>query len=108
MPKIAVITGASGGIGLAAARLFTREGWTVYNLSRHPAPDGSIHVPADVTSDAAVRAAFEEIARREDGIDLLVNNAGMGISGAAVACAVGWCCMLVYAFFRYRAVRQRI
>lgn len=83
MPKIAVITGASGGIGLAAARLFTREGWTVYNLSRHPAPDGSIHVPADVTSDAAVRAAFEEIARREDGIDLLVNNAGMGISGAA-------------------------
>ena len=32
----------------------------------------------------------------------------VGISGAAVACAVGWCCMLVYAFFRYRAVRQRI
>ena len=83
MPKVAVITGASSGIGLAAARLFTQKGWRVYGISRHPAPDSSIHIPADVTGDAAVRAAFEEIARREDGIDLLVNNAGMGISGAA-------------------------
>ena len=63
--RIVLITGASGGIGLAAAKLFFANGDRVYGLSRRPCPEEGIEsICADVTDEAAVR------------------NAGFGISGA--------------------------
>lgn len=84
MDRIAVVTGASGGIGRATAKRFARAGYTVYNLSRHPDPDGAFrHIPTDVSDGEAVAAAFARIDREAGRIDVLVNNAGFGISGAA-------------------------
>lgn len=81
---IAVVTGGSSGIGRATALSLKDKGCTVYELSRrdHP-PQGVIHLTADITDEAQVRAAIGEILDREGKIDILVNNAGFGISGAA-------------------------
>lgn len=84
MSKIAVVTGGTSGIGLAAARELLKSGCRVYELSRRDAgvcPDVE-HIKADVTKEDEVRAAVDEIVRREGRIDILVNNAGFGISGA--------------------------
>ncbi len=84
--KVCVITGASGGIGAAAARCFAGAGYTVYGLSRHPGTDPAVtYLPCDVSSEESVREAFAEIHSRETRIDVLVCNAGMGISGAAAS-----------------------
>ncbi|MDO4552257.1 MAG: SDR family NAD(P)-dependent oxidoreductase [Bacillota bacterium] len=84
MGKTAVITGASGGIGLACGRRFLQEGWTVYDLSRHQGPETAfLHIPTDVSDGASVERAFARIAGEREGIDLLLNNAGFGISGPA-------------------------
>ena len=81
--RIAVITGASSGIGLAAARLFLEKGDKVYGVSRRPCPEeGVISLTADVTDEEAVRAVINEVAAREGRIDIIVCNAGFGISGA--------------------------
>ena len=80
--KTAVITGASGGIGLAAAELLLSKGWVVYNLSRRSGGN-AIHIPTDVSDEAAVKAAFEKIENESGSISLLINCAGFGISGAA-------------------------
>jgi Short-chain dehydrogenases of various substrate specificities len=81
--RIVVISGASGGIGLAAARAFLAHGDRVYGLSRTPGPEVRVrHVPTDVTDDAQVCAAINTIAAEAGRIDVLVCNAGMGVSGA--------------------------
>ena len=52
--RIVLITGASGGIGLAAAKLFFAKGDRVYGLSRRPCPEAGIEsICADVTDEAA-------------------------------------------------------
>lgn len=79
--RVAVITGTSSGIGQACARKFLSEGFRVYGLSRRPGE--GIHIACDVSDAESVKAAFREIAAREDSIDVLICNAGMGISGAA-------------------------
>ncbi len=84
MSPVVVITGGSSGIGLAAARLFAKNGYTVYDLSRTGGAEGAArHLYADMTDTSSVKAAFDQIAENEGGIDLLINNAGFGISGAA-------------------------
>ena len=81
--KVAAITGASGGIGLAAAEAFISRGYKVYCLSRTAPKDGRIaHIPTDVTDENAVIAAFARIKEEAGKLDVLVNNAGFGISGA--------------------------
>lgn len=81
--RVAVVTGGSGGIGRETARLFAARGFTVYELSRSGASEGNVcHIAADVTQAASLAAACAEIHSREGRIDLLVNNAGFGISGA--------------------------
>ena len=81
--RVALVTGASSGIGLAAANALLDAGYTVYGLSRHPFPGARhTHLVADVTDEAQVRAAVDAVLAREGRIDLLVNNAGFGISGA--------------------------
>lgn len=77
---IAIVTGGSSGIGLETARALRARGVTVYALSRRPA-EGE-HLCCDVSDAQAVRAAVDEVLAREGRIDLLVNCAGMGISGA--------------------------
>jgi len=81
--KIAAVTGASGGIGIETARQLRDAGYAVYDLSRHDGgTEGIVHIGCDVTDEAAVAAAFAGIAAREGRLDLLVCNAGFGISGA--------------------------
>ena len=84
MKRIAIVTGGSGGIGRCTAAALRDAGCTVYELSRREKPaDGIVHITADVTDEAQVRAAIDEVISREGRIDILVNNAGFGISGAA-------------------------
>lgn len=85
--KTAFVTGASSGIGKAAALALSRAGYRVIGTSRKAAPgevcDGIRMIACDVTSDASVAAAVA-LAHAELGrIDLLVNNAGYAVSGAA-------------------------
>ncbi|GAA4612708.1 SDR family oxidoreductase [Actinoallomurus liliacearum] len=77
----AIVTGGASGIGLAAARLLTERGATVscLDLTDPPAP---LHgVRADVRDDASVRAAVAAAVDHLGGLDVLVNNAGVGAQG---------------------------
>lgn len=84
MAKIAVVTGGSGGIGLCTAVALERSGCTVYELSRGGTDNGPVrHITTDVTDPQSVIAAISRIVEESGGIDILVSNAGFGISGAA-------------------------
>ena len=80
---VAVITGASMGIGKSLAQALCKQGYTVYSFSRS-APNGeqARHIFCDVASEQSVKDAFKEFFSKETQIDLFVNNAGIGISGA--------------------------
>ena len=81
--KIAIVTGASSGIGLATAGKLSQNGYKVYSLSRSGKSEGSVSgMSCNVTSEEQVESAFKAVFEKEGRIDLLVNNAGFGISGA--------------------------
>lgn len=82
--KIAIVTGASGGIGRATAALLRENGYRVYDLCRSGGEDSErlCHLRCDVTKETDVQQAFQTVFDREGRLDLLVNNAGFGISGA--------------------------
>ena len=80
MNKVVILTGGTSGIGRATVELLRKEGCTVYEFSRRPAPEDPWHRSVDVTDGAAVKAAVDEVFDREGRIDLLINNAGFGIS----------------------------
>ena len=82
--RVAVITGAGSGIGLATARRFAAEGAVVVAVDvNEPALDavarelGADPVACDVTDEAAVRALFDGVAARHGGVDIAFNNAGI-------------------------------
>ncbi len=81
--KIALVTGGSSGIGRCTARALIEKGCKVYEMSRRDIPnEGVIHVTTDVTDEKAVKSAIEDIISAEGRIDILINCAGFGISGA--------------------------
>ena len=84
--KTLVISGGSSGIGKATASLFAERGWCVFELSRHGAEEKAagqiIHIPCDVCSEDSCRTAIEEVLKHTDHIDVVISNAGFGISGS--------------------------
>src|SRR3954469_18091772 len=85
--RVALVTGASAGIGKAAAYQLLDAGFTVYGTSRKASVGeqrgGVTFLPLDVTDDESVDGAVREVLDRSGRIDVLVNNAGLGIAGAA-------------------------
>jgi NAD(P)-dependent dehydrogenase (short-subunit alcohol dehydrogenase family) len=82
---VALVTGASSGIGAATAERLASAGYRVYGTSRRGgrAGKGSLEMIAlDVTRDDSVKAAVGELLRVEGRIDVLVNNAGFGVAPA--------------------------
>jgi short-subunit dehydrogenase len=84
---VAIVTGASGGIGEATARALHGAGYRVFGTSRR-APGtrsaaGFEYLVCDVTSDESVKAAVSEVLSKARRVDLLVNNAGVGLVAGA-------------------------
>ena len=81
--KTAIVTGGTSGLGLAAAQALAEKGLRVYALSRHGAPvPGVTSLACDITDADAVERTVAAIEAEAGRIDLVVNNAGFGISGA--------------------------
>jgi NAD(P)-dependent dehydrogenase (short-subunit alcohol dehydrogenase family) len=80
---VAVVTGGASGIGAATARLLLERGARVAVLDRSTdgAPDAVLALGCDVTDSAAVEAAVVTAVDRLGGLDVLVNNAGIGATG---------------------------
>ncbi|RSN07741.1 short-chain dehydrogenase [Nonomuraea sp. WAC 01424] len=77
----AIVTGGGSGIGLATATLLAQRGMKVACLDLNPPGDPFIGIKADVSDDGSVRAAVAEAAERLGGIDIVINNAGIGAQG---------------------------
>src|ERR1700727_1107360 len=94
MPKVAVITGGSRGIGLAMARVFTRNGYAVVITGRDAKSlqaasnefkkAQAMAVPCDVRDPVSVEKLFQEIGKNHTTIDVLINNAGVAHALAPV------------------------
>jgi short-subunit dehydrogenase len=91
MKKVILVTGASSGLGLATATALAAQGHTVYGAARSidKVKDASFNtIKLDVTDDASVKAAIDKILATEGKIDVLINNAGNGITGPLYAMPV--------------------
>ena len=93
--KVAIVTGGGSGIGKAAALALLGDGWSVALAGRRAdaleqvanradAKGKALAVPTDVTDPASVKALFETTVKTWGRVDLLFNNAGMGLGGAAL------------------------
>ena len=90
LQKVALVTGAARGIGLAVARRFLAEGWRVALLDIEgellwksvealAAPGNTLGLHCDVSDASAVGSAVTEIERRFGRLDALINNAGIAV-----------------------------
>jgi NAD(P)-dependent dehydrogenase (short-subunit alcohol dehydrogenase family) len=82
MNKVVLITGASSGLGEALATCMSRKGYRVYGTSRKGEQvSNNYHMlTMDVQQDASVKTAIEKLIQAEGRIDLVINNAGIGIA----------------------------
>jgi NAD(P)-dependent dehydrogenase (short-subunit alcohol dehydrogenase family) len=86
--RVALVTGASSGIGKATALALVKEGYVVYPVARRVEimddlkQLGCIPIRMDVTKEEDVIAVVEQIARDHGGVDILVNNAGLSVYGS--------------------------
>lgn len=83
MKKVIIITGATSGIGETTALYLSNKGFIVYSLSRRIKDNPLInYISCDVTNIDEVEKAIKQIYEKEKRIDGIINNAGIGISGA--------------------------
>jgi len=90
MVKVVLITGISSGFGKAISELLSSKGYIVYGFSRKQSEDlkGNIKVlQADVTDPDSIQNGVSKLVKREGRIDILINNAGMGITGSIEDCS---------------------
>ena len=84
MGKVVLITGGSSGIGKTVGNFLQKKGYRVYGSSRNPQQvTGSLFplVAIDVRNSETIQQAVQEIIEKEGRIDVLINNAGVGITG---------------------------
>lgn len=83
MGKVIIITGSSSGIGLCLAEYFGKKGDKVYGLSRKMVQSEYFTtIPTDITDNEQVKNAVRQVLDKENRVDVLINNAGMGMVGA--------------------------
>jgi short-subunit dehydrogenase len=81
--RVVIITGGSSGIGFSTAHRFSLYADIVYNLSLEKGEDENINfIKTDISNPEEVRDAIRKVYNAEGQIDILINNAGVGISGA--------------------------
>ncbi|MTE25386.1 SDR family oxidoreductase [Winogradskyella ouciana] len=84
MSKVVLITGGSSGIGKSVGEFLKTKGFVVYGTSRNPDkyPDSKFPIVAlDVTKTESIKSCIAEVLKLENKIDVLINNAGAGITG---------------------------
>lgn len=80
---IILITGTSAGIGFTLAEYLGKKGHTVFGLSRKNVESNYFTtIPTDITNNSQVQNAIAEVLKTETRIEVLINNAGMGMVGA--------------------------
>jgi short-subunit dehydrogenase len=91
--KIILITGASSGIGKVSAEYLAKNGHIVFGTSRYPGsyakPSNFSMLQMDVTENETIEDAINQIIEKEGRIDVLINNAGMGIAGDLEHTSIG-------------------
>lgn len=84
MSKVVLITGGSSGIGKSIGEYLLQKGFTVYGTSRNPQNIASTSIPLlamDVRNTESIQSAIKELITQTNRIDILINNAGVGITG---------------------------
>ena len=84
MSKVVLITGASSGIGKAIGTFLKEKGYLIYGTSRNPEKYSNIAFPLlafDANKPDSIHNVVREVLKHEDRIDVLINNAGVGITG---------------------------
>lgn len=83
--EVVLVTGGSSGLGKATAAYLSARGYLVYGTARDPQKYQGLNefplLAMDVREEASVQAAVRELLKREGRIDILINNAGVGITG---------------------------
>lgn len=85
MKEVVLITGGSSGIGKSIGEFLLNKGYEVYGTSRNPDryPDSKIRlIPLEVTDINSIQSAVNKVIEQSGGLDVLINNAGAGITGA--------------------------
>jgi NAD(P)-dependent dehydrogenase (short-subunit alcohol dehydrogenase family) len=88
MKQIVLITGASGGIGMATARVFSEAGWYTVGVSRSTPEDNNYlnrFIKVDLRDGESIKLIFEELQQKEGHLDALINNAARQIVKPMIA-----------------------
>ena len=92
MAKTIIVTGAGSGIGASTTKIFLDAGWNVGLIGRREGPlvevskghANALVLPCDVTDEVSVEAAFNEIVAKFGHLDVLFNNAGVGVTASSI------------------------